>query len=94
MPCEQPHDSEVYAVFHLPDGDCPGEDELITAADDGCFANFEPFVGNSYENSVLDVEYFCPSRKSWPLDGDRQVTCMVYHLDGEQLTGSAESSGL
>lgn len=94
VPCEQSHDSEVYAIFDLPDGDFPGEEEVIAAADEGCFNEFEPFVGNSYDNSVLDIEYFFPSQESWSFDGDRQVTCMVYHLDGEPLVGSAKDSAL
>jgi len=94
VPCEEPHDSEVYAVFDLPDGDFPGEEEVTAAADDGCFNEFEPFVGNSYDNSVLDIEYFFPSQESWSFDGDRQVVCMVYHLEGEPLVGSAKGSAL
>jgi hypothetical protein len=94
VPCDRPHDSEVYAIFDLPDGDFPGEEEVIAAADEGCFNEFEPFVGNSYDNSVLDIEYFFPSQESWSFDGDRQVTCMVYHLEGEPLVGSARESAL
>jgi hypothetical protein len=92
--CDQPHDSEVYTVFDLPDGDFPGDEEVVAAADERCAGDFESFVGNSYDNSVLDIEYFFPSEESWSFDGDREVACMVYHLEGEQLTGSAKASGL
>jgi len=92
--CDQAHDSEVYTVFDLPDGDVPGDDEVVAAADERCGADFEAFVGNSYENSVLDIEYFFPSEESWSFDNDREVACMVYHVEGEQLTGSAKGSAL
>lgn len=92
--CEQPHDSEVYTVFDLPDGDFPGDEEVMAAADERCAGDFEAFVGNSYDNSILDIEYFFPSEESWSFDGDREVACMVYHLEGEQLTGSVKGSGL
>ncbi|PFG39060.1 putative regulator of septum formation [Georgenia soli] len=92
--CDQPHDSQVYTVFDLPGGDFPGDDEIIAAADERCGADFEGFVGNSYDNSVLDIEYFFPSEESWNFDDDREVACMVYHMEGEQLTASAEGSAL
>lgn len=90
--CDEPHDNEVYHVFDLPDGDYPGVDAAETIADDGCITAFESFVGSPYTTSGLDIQYLYPSPDTWD-DGDREVVCALFALDGEQLTGSQEDSG-
>ena len=90
--CSEPHDSEVYAAFDLPGGDYPGVDGVQEVAFVGCLERFEGFVGNAYQSSTLDVTWLAPSPESWS-DGDREVICMVYDLEGGKLTGSMEDSG-
>lgn len=88
VPCSQPHDSEAYHAFNLPDGDYPGDDAVEAAADEGCFAAFESFVGISYQESVLDFAYYFPTTSSWA-QGDREILCIAYDPAG-QVTGSLQ----
>ncbi|MCP3987555.1 MAG: hypothetical protein GY724_00650 [Actinomycetia bacterium] len=92
VPCVEPHDFEVYHVFMLDDGPYPGpaviEDEWI----EGCLAEFEPFVGVSFDVSVLDMSAIFPTRQSWDELDDRVVLCSVTAVDGEPRAGSARGS--
>jgi uncharacterized membrane protein len=95
VPCDQPHDGEVYVNFDLPnppDEPFPGDETVSAAAQDGCLAEFEPYVGVPLEESQFDLRFLNPSQESWPR-GDRNVTCMIAPLgDGEPLVGSARGS--
>ncbi len=76
VPCEEPHDYEVYYDFALPDGEFV-EDDVTAAADEGCYGEFATFVGLSYEESLLDFTYFTPTQQSWDEGNDRIVSCMI-----------------
>jgi hypothetical protein len=86
VPCSEPHIYEVYAQSSLPEGDFPGADAILEQTEELCIAEFESFVGLSYEESVLDVFYLSPTEETW-LVGDRAVTCSIYD-PGEEVTGS------
>ncbi len=93
VPCEEPHDSEVYHAFMLPDGPFPGEDAVFALVDEGCYAAFAPFVGHDYETSVFDFGAIYPSSESWTAVDDREVLCTIAHFDGTPKTGSARDAG-
>ena len=61
VPCDAPHDGEVYSVFDLPDGDYPGEDEIVSTGDERCLEDFEAFVGVPYDDSKYDFTTLFPS---------------------------------
>ncbi len=88
--CAEPHDSEAYASFLLPDGDYPGEDAIFEQADADCLAAFADYVGIAWEESSLQFSYYFPTTGSWE-SGDREVLCLVYDPAG-QLTGSVKDS--
>ena len=58
-----------------------------------CFSAFEPYVGRSYQTSVIDFNWLIPTEESWSL-GDREVVCIAFHMDFEQLRGTVRGSGL
>lgn len=91
--CDEPHHNEVYHLFDLVDGDYPGAAEAESAAIDGCIAAFDSYVGAALADSQLDVRYLYPSEETWG-DGDREVVCSLYDLQGDQLTGSMRGSGI
>lgn len=91
--CAEPHDNEVYFAADLDDGAYPGDEEVAAAADDLCFASFEPFVGIDYFDSILDFAWLVPTAGSWA-QGDREVICFLYHIDLEKLEGSMEGAGI
>ena len=91
VPCEQPHTDEIYLIFDVEDGEFPGDDALAEAAWDGCVAQFEDFVGIPYEDSVLDIYTYQPTRGSWTRAEDRTVHCIVFSY--EDVTGTLEGAG-
>jgi len=89
VPCSEPHSEEIFAAVTLPngDGDFPGMEAINAQAEDLCIiAEFEDFVGLSYEESVLYVGGITPSEGSWS-QGDRRILCTIYDAAGE-VSGS------
>ncbi len=89
--CDKSHNAEVYHVFDVNFGGTYDEDAVLTAADEGCFAAFEAYVGISYEESLVYYFGFYPLLVGWN-DGDREVICYLTIPD-ENLTGSLKGSG-
>lgn len=75
VPCSKTHLYEAYANFTLPDGDYPGDDEVVAAAEQGCVDRFESYIGIGYDDSEIDVTYLHPLDDSWKID--RGVTCLA-----------------
>lgn len=94
VPCAEPHDNEVYAVFDVDYESFPGDEVMSELAFDECLARFEGFVGLVYEDSTLDITTLYPSSQSWGRQGDREVICAVYDMNDSKLTGSAEGSAI
>jgi len=78
VPCTEPHESEVFAVFDVELGEeWPGLDAVTTEAETQCVQRFESFVGLTYDESVLNLFYFNPIEESWTQLNDREVVCVV-----------------
>ena len=93
--CEAPHRLEVDAVLHHPDSPAaafPSSDALAAFADDQCLEQFRDYVGETYEESSLDIADIRPTSKSWKA-GDRTVVCLVYDHDFADLTSTVKGSG-
>lgn len=91
VPCDEPHDSEVFASTQLADGDYPGDEAVATQADEYCYAQFSQFVGMSYEDSALDFLPMYPLQEGWEQLDDREVLCLVVDLDGG-VTGTLKGA--
>jgi len=89
VPCANPHDNEVYAVFDISAASFPG-DAMADMAHDACLERFEAFVGKDYDSSSLDIATLYPSRDSWNAQNDREVVCAVYDIELAKLTGSVK----
>jgi hypothetical protein len=91
VPCDQPHDNEVYHLFDLT------LDEYDSAAieEEGspiCESTFEEYVGSDYDTSLLYYSAFTPTAESWEA-GDREVICYLYDgTNNEPLEGSMEGA--
>ena len=84
VPCAEPHDNEVYFLFDLPGGEFPSDVDQL--ADDGCFAQFQTFVGAPYETSVFGYFPIQPTVQTWA-EGDREVICSIFEPE-VQSTGT------
>lgn len=87
VPCDEPHDQEVFDRFDI-DGDTfPGdqaiEDERVAYCEGDAFTSF---VGVSYEESMYATSGLTPTQSSWD-QGDREVLCTIGDPAG-QTTGS------
>lgn len=93
VPCNEPHDNEVYYTFDLPDGDFPGDAVIEAEATDQCLTQFELYVGTEYEVSSYGLTWLSPTVGSWD-QGDQEIACLVNNFDGTQKSGSAKGTGL
>ena len=95
MPCEEPHDNEVYAFTPLAGNPIifPGDAAAAEAALTACLDRFDGFVGAPFPTSALDILYITPTSEGWA-EGDKSVICAVFRVDGQPLIGTAEGSGL
>ncbi|MBM7505156.1 septum formation family protein [Agromyces aurantiacus] len=91
VPCSEPHTDEVYHDFQMPDGEFPGDEAVTAAAEEGCLAAFEPFVGVAYDASTLYVAWYSPTQESWEGVDDRMVSCTVSDPAGD-VTGTLEGA--
>jgi hypothetical protein len=62
VPCSQPHDNEVFAIFDLDQPTFPGSEAISEMSFDACLDRFESFVGLDYETSSLDIAAFEPGQ--------------------------------
>ncbi|WP_334151842.1 DUF2510 domain-containing protein [Microbacterium sp.] len=90
VPCDRPHTDEVYFIYQFDDGEYPGDDVLYQEAEERCLAEFEGFVGMSYEQSELDFYTYWPTQMSWNRMDDRTVHCIVFSYD--DVTGTLEGA--
>ena len=74
--CDEPHDSELYAIVSATDGPYPGVDALVGEGQDKCQVVFAEFVGIDFRSSLLDYHFYYPTPSSWA-QGDRSIYCMV-----------------
>lgn len=94
VPCADPHDNEVYAVFDVDLESFPGDESMGEMAFAHCLEHFQGFVGIVYEESVLDITALYPSDQSWSAQDDREVVCAVYDMNDNKLTGSVKDSAI
>jgi len=90
--CDVPHDNEVYYLFDLPDGAFPGISSVQASADEGCLAQFETYVGQTYVDSALGYWALYPTEGSWEQD-DREIVCVLSDWNGGKLSGSMQGTG-
>lgn len=93
VPCDEPHDNEVFHVFDLEGDEFPGGDEVRRLGAEGCEAEFEGYVGAPLAESGLAIVPVTPTEGSWNDTDDRTILCAAYNADGSPLTGSIEGRG-
>lgn len=89
VPCDQPHDNEVFFAFVVPGDDFPGQDALADQAAARCGDQpFTQYVGEPVEATALRVFYVLPSRETWERFDDRTIICALYDEGRAPLEGS------
>ena len=96
VPCDEPHDTEVYAKFDMEGGDdapYPGDAAVQTASEDCIGALFEDYVGLDYQTSRFQAFPITPTQQTWESDlNDREIICTANTVDGTQITGSIQGT--
>lgn len=92
--CEIAHDVEVYELWPAAgaDGVFPGHGALATEVDQRCLTGFDDYVGRGYMSSDLDYMAVVPDEAAWTA-GRRDLRCVLFHVDGDELVGPARDSG-
>lgn len=99
IPCEAPHDNEVFeqTVYQGEDAaqgePYPGDVEVKDYAEGVCIEAFEGFVGVPWTKSDFDAQAFYPSQEDWEVAGNRDITCFLNSFYGEKLTGTMQGAG-
>jgi hypothetical protein len=91
VPCSEPHSQEVFAAVTLPAGDSAGMDAVNTQTGEFCFAEFNDFVGLSYDESVLMFDIWIIETET-STENDTVVVCMVYDPAGDTTGTLAEAN--
>ena len=96
VPCDLPHQYELFGNTQVDSDGFPGED-VFRMATDACVPLFGSYLGEDYFDSTYYIDPIAPTEAGWKV-GDRAVNCLVYSWpDGaptaEYLTGSLEGSG-
>lgn len=90
FPCNQPHQSEVYAEVFVDDASFPGVDAVVAFASEACEGEFGRFIGLPYDEPTLSFHFYYPAQSSWAV-GDRSVFCVVYDPAGDNEGTLADS---
>ncbi|MCQ1954624.1 septum formation family protein [Arthrobacter sp. zg-Y238] len=94
IPCDEPHQQEVFFVSEMSGGDYPGEGVLDLNAKNVCTEEFEGYVGSTVEETTLIAGYIIPTPESWDQENDRAIMCTLGDTTGEEVSESYKDSGL
>lgn len=86
VPCGEPHEGEVFALFDLQDAGYPGGPAVIRQAEDGCTRRLASYAPGAAADPSIELFYLYPTDTTWP-QGDREVVCIASDPSGPR-TGS------
>lgn len=94
VPCDGPHQMEMYGHATLPDAigsPYPGEEAMKQVGDATCRPLFEEYVGIAYDASVYTFWAYTPDEHDWHFN--RRVKCAIGNADRSmQPPGAARGS--
>ncbi|KRF27111.1 hypothetical protein ASG91_11430 [Phycicoccus sp. Soil802] len=87
--CRAEHQAEVMGRAALSGPKkWPGDEAMDTMALQKCREAFEPYIGLSFDESALDMDYFTADREGWQV-GDRTVVCLVFDPNDDGASNRA-----
>ena len=81
VPCAQPHQGEVFAVFDLPPGDYPGKTAVEDQVEKGCDDRLAAYSPSTPGDQSIDQFFIYPQEQNWT-NGDREVVCIAKAVSG------------
>ncbi|MFC4941967.1 DUF4190 domain-containing protein [Pseudonocardia sp. GCM10023141] len=86
LPCAQPHDAEVFAVFSLPAGTYPGDPAVEDTVENACNERLDAYAPSAGTDTAIGLAAISPDAASWRRN-DREVVCLATARNGK-VTGS------
>jgi serine/threonine protein kinase len=86
VPCEEPHEGEVFAVFDLPAGEYPGQAAVDDQVSKQCNARLSAYSPSAADDPAVGLFSVYPLQQNW-VRGDREVVCIATATSGT-ATGS------
>ncbi|WP_183407024.1 DUF2510 domain-containing protein [Nocardioides marmorisolisilvae] len=83
VPCDQPHNGQVFTILNAPAGPYPGGTALRESSLDACRTALQEWLGT--DQTLLHVVSFFPTELRWRLD-DRRERCLAVDRDRD-VTG-------
>jgi hypothetical protein len=81
VPCGEPHDTQVYALFDLADKPFPGEAAVTADAERGCTERLPEAMNARVSGGDVSIGYYQPQEATW--GRDREVACVFVSEKGE-----------
>jgi|GEM_PF-333514 len=97
IPCDSPHQAQIFELITYPaDGSTPypGAGVMNEFALAACYQSFAPWVGQSYEESILSIRVIVPTQENFDGNQYRRIHCYVERRDGADLLGSTAGRGI
>lgn len=91
VPCDEPHDEEIFHTITLT-GEAYVQADVDAATAECVGDAFTAFVGVSNSASALEVYPLAPTSASWDQADGRTVACVLFDPAG-QVEGSLEGAG-
>jgi hypothetical protein len=92
IPCDQPHNAQIYAKFKLSGADVsyPGAAVVAQRARIGCNARTGS-INKSMASSAMSIRIFLPAEVAW-ITGQRTVSCMIVSSKADLTSSLLNSS--
>lgn len=84
VPCDRPHNSEVFATYAMADGEWPGAEQVQAIATADCEKRYPQYAGGELDSSTTVLGMGPADTSEWL--GKRKVTCLTFRLS--DTTGS------
>ena len=81
VPCNQPHEGEVFATFNLTGTERPLQSAIDEQATEGCQDRLAGYSKAAADDPKMDIFFLYPTVESWA-HGDRQITCIATNGSG------------
>jgi hypothetical protein len=94
VPCDEPHNGEVYLVADVDDADeYPGQRAIQSEVELACSGSgFTDYVGTDLRETDYGLYTLSPTADSWE-QGDRSFVCIATSSDGDDVVGSIADGG-
>ena len=85
VPCDDPHQYEIFAITKSSLDTYPGKEALGEDATSKCLSFFNDYFQINFEESQLYLTHFTPTEDSWNQMDDREITCRAFRRNEKTM---------